>query len=152
VNTTVPESEISETASYSLGAKKTSPISTKTSNKTTSTSKPSNVSAQKILFYIPDAYITTPSSSATGSCLDSPTPAQQNKPSTLPVTSTTNSASACAVAAKVAMSMSLVMSDMDISHVGDSGLLQSLCGMHVMELDVSKNAFSDWSEVCYLTI
>ena len=78
---------------------------------------------QKILFYVPDAYATTAHS---------------------------NKAREVAVAAKVAMSMSLVMSDMNISHVGDAQMLEALCGMHVLELDISKNAFGDWNEVVLL--
>jgi len=43
-------------------------------------------------------------------------------------------------------STSLVMSDQNISHVGDCQDLETSC-KNVQELDLSKNEISDWNEV-----
>jgi Leucine-rich repeat (LRR) protein len=43
-------------------------------------------------------------------------------------------------------SISLVMTDQNISHAGDLNELETSC-KNVQELDLSKNEFQDWDEV-----
>lgn len=45
-------------------------------------------------------------------------------------------------------SVSVVMSEQNISHVGDCEELGNSC-RNVLELDLSKNEFNDWNEVFF---
>jgi hypothetical protein len=48
-------------------------------------------------------------------------------------------------------STSLVMSDLNLSKVGNLNELETIC-KNVQELDLSKNDFKDWNQVTFLFI
>lgn len=88
--------------------------------------------SNKIMFYLPDAY---------------------NNSTPVGATTTTTSARVATaqesvkdVNNNIITSVSLVMSDMNIKQVGDLEKLERVC-KNVLELDVSKNQFDDWTEI-----